>query len=304
MTLIEPFLPIHLLGGRHILPDVPWTGIWQGPARALRSGAEDPREVRPGRLDRLGCSNRGKGGPNPGGRSHATRNPPCPPRGVPGVAGNEADTFGWQAGRLRPELVHRGIWLEAASGVDRQGVIDGQAGPPRHGIKCRRGRVGQDPGSRPAVAESFERARDLGTDRQIPERPAVRATAAGSALAPISRSTFSSASSVTWSKSTHRCIAVRSHEARAAEPASASPVRRPDRVRCPRTRRRAAGARAGSRTGRTGPRRPGGRDLPSHLDPGLELLQRPPRLLDRALVLDRADVTRIEIERYGLQDAA
>ena len=60
--------------------------------------------------------------------------------------------------------------LEPAGGVDRQGVIDGQAGPPQHDIERRRGRVRQDPGQEPAVAQGFEHAGDLRMDGQIPER--------------------------------------------------------------------------------------------------------------------------------------
>ena len=87
------------------------------------------------------------------------------PGGIPRVARDEADAVGGQAGRPRPELVHRGMWFEPPGGVDRQGVIDGQAGPPQHRIEGCRGRVRQDPGQEPAVAQRFEHAGDLGMDR-------------------------------------------------------------------------------------------------------------------------------------------
>ena len=106
-----------------------------------------------------GAPTGGRAAAEPGGRSHATRNPNVPaPAASQALPVTKPMRSAGEAARLRAELVHRGMRLEPAGGVDGQGVIDVQAGPPQHGIERCRGRVRQDPGSEAAFPERVEHA--------------------------------------------------------------------------------------------------------------------------------------------------
>ena len=195
--------------------------------------------------------------------------------------------------------------LEAAGGVDRQGVIDVQAGPPQHGIqRCRR-RVRQDPGLQPAVAQGFERARDLRVDGQIPER--TRGSGHGRRLGGDVHLVE------------HVLERVRGHLVEVDPPLHRGP--QPRRLELPRPP--ASGelrAPAGRQSIARVVQRPQREQRPEQVeedrvdrpagsrghacDAGLATpRRRPARLVDRALVLDRADVAGVEVERHGLEDA-